>query len=115
MSEQTATLELAQMIEGLRNELEKAQQQGQDKAIHFGVKNIELELQVSIAKKVNVQANAASEIKTEGLVKYLVGEVKGTLSFGAEGDYETVSIQKIKLNLSAENADGTDTNVSSER
>ena len=115
MSEKTAPLELAQMIAGLRDELEKAQEQGQGKKIHFGVENIELELEMSIVKKIHTTMDAEGEISAKGLVKYVVGDVTGKLSFGAEGDYEKVSTQKIKLSLKAKNSDGTDTNLSGER
>ncbi len=102
----TAPVELSEVIEGLRCEFEKAQQLGQGKAIRFGVNDIELELNLTIAKKVKGGAKATGKAGLgEGVMKYLVGKVDGQLTLSGEGEYQKVSEQKIKLSLSAKNND----------
>ncbi|WP_339132843.1 MAG: trypco2 family protein [Candidatus Electrothrix sp. GW3-4] len=110
---QAATVvELAEVIEGLRSELEKAQAQGEGKQIRFGVKDIELELNLTIAKKVKGGGKAVGKVDlSEGLVKYLVGKVGAQIDLSAEGEYQKVSEQKIKLSLAAKNADDSNVNL----
>jgi hypothetical protein len=106
-------VELAAVIEGLRNELEKAQDSGKDKSIRFGVNEIELELNLTIVKKIKGGGKASGKIDlSEGLVKYLVGKVEAQIDLSGEGEYQKVSEQKIKLSLAAKNADDSDVNLS---
>jgi hypothetical protein len=110
-----AAIELAEMIDGLRTELEKAQKKGKEADIRFDVNNIDIEIELSIAKKVGVEGHAEAEVAATGLVKYLVGEMDGKLSIDGVGDYEKVSTQKITMSLSAKNKDGSDTRLSGSR
>ncbi|RWX48353.1 hypothetical protein VT98_11642 [Candidatus Electrothrix communis] len=103
-----SAVELAEVIEGLRSELEKAQESGEGKAIRFGVNEIELELNLTIAKKVKVGGKATGKVDlSEGVMKYLVGNVGAQITLSGEGEYQKVSEQKIKLTLSAKNADNS--------
>ncbi|MCI5212358.1 MAG: hypothetical protein D3910_27060 [Candidatus Electrothrix sp. ATG2] len=107
-----AAVELAEVIEGLRNELEKAQKLGEGKAIRFGVNDIELELNLTIAKKIKGGGKASGKIDlSDGLVKYLVGKVGAQIDLSAEGEYQKVAEQKIKLSLSAESQGGQKTKL----
>ncbi len=112
----TAVVELSEVIEGLRNELEKAQELGRGKEIRFGINDIELELELTIAKK--IKAGGGVKAKTDsgdGLVKYFVGKLGGEISLQGEGEYQRVSTQKIKLSLSAESQSGQKTKLSGTR
>lgn len=110
------TVELSDVIEGLRSELQKAQDKGKDKTLRFGVNNIELELDLTIAKKVSGKGAGTLKVDTgEGLVKYLVGKIDAEVTVGGEGEYQRVSTQKIKLSLSAESSDGKKTTLSGTR
>ena len=104
----TAAVELSDVIEGLRSELQKAQDKGKDKNLRFGVNNIELELDITIAKKVSGKGAGTLKVDTgEGLVKYLVGKINVEGTVGGEAEYQSISTQKITLSLSANDADGT--------
>lgn len=109
-------LELSEVIEGLRNEMEKAQDLGANKNIRFDVPSIEIELDVSIAKKMSGEMKVAVEGENDkSLLKYLVGKVTGKVELTGGGEYQTISTQKIKLVLSPRNADGTGVNFAGER
>ncbi|MCI5125631.1 MAG: hypothetical protein D3925_14440 [Candidatus Electrothrix sp. AR5] len=111
-----SAVELAEVIEGLRNELEKAQLSGEGKTIRFGVNEIELELNLTIAKKVKVGGKATGKVDlSEGVMKYLVGKVDAQINLSGEGEYQKVSEQKIKLSLSAESPGGQKTRLSGSR
>jgi hypothetical protein len=112
----TAAVELSDVIEGLRSELQKAQDKGKDKNLRFGVNNIELELDLTIAKKVSGKGAGTLKVDTgEGLVKYLVGKINTEGTVGVEGEYQRVSTQKITLSLSAESSDGKKARLSGTR
>lgn len=116
MSNKNTVIELADVIEGLRAEMEKAQKQGEGKDIRFSVNNVEVELDLTVAKKLNIKAGAEIGMDTkEGFFKYLVGTFTGKLTIGTEGEYEAVSTQKIKLNLSAKDKKGKTTTLSGKR
>ncbi len=91
------TLELADVITGLRKELIKAQQEGDGESIRFNVNNVEVELETVVTKEADGKLG----------VKFLVVDAN------AGGKYQNASKQKIKLSLEAveiiENADGTKT------
>ncbi len=78
-------LELADVIEALRENLTEAQQRGIGKNIHFDVNNVEIELQTVIKKGGQAGAKA----------KFWV------LEADAQGNYENAVNQKIKLSLQA--------------
>ena len=113
MSDVNDALELSGVIAGLRAELEKAQEEGKEKEISFGVDGIEIELDVSIAKAVDGEAKATASLEADDMsvLKYVVGKVKGEFSISGHGKYEKVATQKVKLILSAKNKDGTKVNV----
>ncbi|MCI5137495.1 MAG: hypothetical protein D3922_03565 [Candidatus Electrothrix sp. AR1] len=107
-----SAVELAEVIEGLRSELEKAQEMGEGKAIRFGVNEIEVELELTIAKKLKAGGGVKGKADSSaGLVKYFVGKLSGEISLQGEAEYQKVSTQKIKLSLSAKNADGSDADL----
>ena len=116
MSEVTDALELSEVIAGLRGELEKAQKAGEGKAINFGVEGIEIELDVSVAK--SFEGEGTGEIGMDAddmsLLKYVVGKVGAKFSIRGQGKYEKIATQKVKLTLSAQNKDGSDTMLSDE-
>ncbi len=97
----TDTLELADVIIALRQELITAQQEGEDKKIRFNVSNVEVELETVV------------EIAGDGKggVKIRFGVVDVNAEAG--GHYKNATKQKIKLSLEAveviENADGSKT------
>ncbi|MCI5162472.1 MAG: hypothetical protein D3917_10755 [Candidatus Electrothrix sp. AX5] len=108
-----SAVELAEVIEGLRNELEKAQESGEGKAIRFGVNDIEIELELTIAKKLKAGGGVKGKADSSaGLVKYFVGKLSGEISLQGEAEYQKVSTQKVKLSLSAESPDGKKTTLS---
>lgn len=117
MSEQTIAIELSDVIEGLRTEMEKAQDKGEGKEIRFGVKDIEIELHLTIAKEEETKADIGAEVESgDGILKYFVGKIKGDINIGGKHTYKNLSTQKIKLNLSAKNAeDDSDTKLSATR
>ena len=83
-------VELSRMLASLRAELWKAQQEGDSQDIKFDVKDVELELQVTVA----------DEGSGKGGVKFLV--------FNAEvgGKTSSQSVQKIKLKLTPKTKSG---------
>jgi len=95
------TLELADVIKALRQELIKAQQEGQDKNIRFNINNVEVELETVIGK----EQVAGGGFKT----KFFVIDINAD----ANVKFAHASKQKIKLNLQAvtitRNADGSTT------
>lgn len=89
-------IELSAMLVALRQELQVAQQDAMGKEIKFVVNEVELELQLTVAKKAGM----------EGGVKFWVCNAK------ASGEYSSQSVQKIKLKLTPETADGKPLKVS---
>ena len=93
-------VELSEMIIRLREDLQKAQNEGQDKDLRFAVGEVELELQVTVTK----------EAAGGGGVKFWVynanAQVKGA----------TQSVQKIRLKLAPVGPDGkTPAKISDQR
>ncbi|WP_063909999.1 trypco2 family protein [Herbidospora yilanensis] len=76
-------IELAQVVMGLRAELNRALADGADEELRFGVGPIELEVTVAVTR----------EVSAGGKVKIWVVEANGT---GKLGD---VTTQRIKLTL----------------
>ena len=115
MGKKKAIVELADVVEGLRNELEKAQKKGEGKDLRFGVKGIELEFDLTVVKEVS--ANGAMEGAVdlqEGMIKYLVGKVGAKVAIAGGGKYQKVSSQKVKMSLSLENAGDSTPQLSGE-
>jgi len=83
------TLELADVITGLRKELIKAQQEGDGESIRFNVNNVEVELETVVTKEADGKLG----------MKFWVVEAN------AGGKYQNASKQKIKLTLQAVNID----------
>lgn len=77
------TLELAEVIKALRQELIKAQLQGQEENIKFNVPNIELELETVVTKEKDAKLG----------MKFWVVDAN------AGGKYQDSFKQKIKLSL----------------
>jgi hypothetical protein len=76
-------LELAQIIEALRAELENAMMTGAGRDIQFPVKGVEIELQVGVTKSADARTG----------VKFWVFEL------GAGGEYAHESLQKLTVTL----------------
>jgi hypothetical protein len=91
------TLELADVIKALRQELIKAQREGENEGIYFNVNNVEVELETVVTKEADGKLG----------MKFWVVEAN------AGGKYQNASKQKIKLSLEAvevvKNSDGTET------
>jgi len=82
-------LELAQVINALRQELITAQEEGIDKGIYFNVKNVEVELETVVGKE---------EVTGGGFkTKFFVIDINAD----ANVKFTNASKQKIKLNLEA--------------
>ena len=98
----------------MRAELEKAQKEGRGKDITFGVEGIEIELDVAVAKSIEggAQAELSMEADDMSVLKYVVGKVSGKFSINGKGSYEKVASQKVKLILSAKDAEGNSPNLS---
>jgi Trypsin-co-occurring domain 2 len=79
-------VELSKMLASLRKELGTAQQEGDGKDIKFAIDDIELELQLTVAKEGGDKAG----------IKFLVVNAE------TSGKINSQSIQKIKLNLKPE-------------
>jgi hypothetical protein len=94
-------LELAQVINALRQELVTAQEEGADIGIIFNIKNVEVELETVVGK----EDVAGGGFKT----KFFVVDINAD----ANVKFANASKQKIKLNLEAveiiEHSDGTKT------
>jgi hypothetical protein len=80
---QDSEIELADMIETLRQELETAQMRGMQRTVAFGVEKVELELKVALSQKV----------KGGGGIKFWVVSAEGS----AEGTRESTHNFKITL------------------
>jgi hypothetical protein len=95
------TLELADVIKALRQELITAQQEGENKDIRFNVNNVEVELETVV--------EIAGDGKGGFKIKF--GVVEANAEGG--GHYKNATKQKIKLCLEAveviENPNGTKT------
>lgn len=83
------TLELADVIKALRQELISAQQEGENKGIRFNVNNVEVELETVVGK----EAVAGGGFKT----KFFVIDMNAD----ANVKFTNASKQKIKLCLEA--------------
>lgn len=98
-------LELAEVIQALRQELITAQQQGQSESIKFNLNSVEVELETVVEKEIGGKA--------DGKVKFWVIEAGGELS----GKYKNAAKQKIKLSLDAveivKNPDGSFSEIKS--
>jgi hypothetical protein len=92
----TDSLELADVIKALRQELITAQQEGTGKDIRFNVSNVEVELETVVEKDANAKAG----------VKFWV------LDINAEGKYKNAAKQKIKLSLKPKTSQGGDIDLS---
>ena len=113
MSDKNVTVELADVIEGLRQEIKKAQDNAKDKTIRFGINHIDVELDVTIMKghKLGVEAGAEAD-SGDSLLKYFVGKVKGNVKTSGEYEYQKVAKQKVTVNLSVEDSKGKKVSVS---
>lgn len=76
-------IELADLIEELRAELDRARQAGTGSELRFGLGPVELEVTVALGR----------EGKTGGKIKFWVAEVN------ADGKLSSTSTQRIKLTL----------------
>ncbi len=83
------TLELAEVIQALREELIKAQQVGKEETIRFNLNNIDVEFQTVVEKEVGVDVG--------GKIKFWVLDADAK----ASGKYKKSAMHKIKLNLQA--------------
>jgi hypothetical protein len=81
------TLELAEVIRALRQELIIAQQSGQDEKIRFKVDQVEVELETLVEKEVGG--------KGSGKIKFWVVDVNAEIN----GKYKNATRHKIKLSL----------------
>jgi len=85
----TDTLELADVIKALRQELIAAQQEGDGQQIRFNINNVEFELETVVGK----EQVAGGGFKT----KFFVVDINAD----ANAKYTNASKQKIKLTLEA--------------
>jgi hypothetical protein len=86
MASDDSRLELATMIEALRDSLETAQAEGRDRATRFHVDGIEVEAIVEVTKEREGSAG----------VKFWIVEAGGSLS------RSSIATQRIKLSLSTD-------------
>jgi len=96
------TIELAEVIQELRSELQRTMKEGEGEGLRFEVQDLELELQVAVTKSVTGGGEGSAK------VKFWVFEA-GT-SGKAEASWGTERTQKLKLKLkpvSAEDVDET--------
>ena len=91
-----SAVELSSMLASLRAELGKAQAEGDGKGIKFEVKDVELELQVTVSEDTDVKGGVKFHIFNAS-----VGE-----------KVSSQSIQKIKLKLTPTISSGGDVRVS---
>ena len=91
-----SAVELSSMLASLRAELGKAQAEGDGKGIKFEVKDVELELQVTVSEDTDVK----------GGVKFHI------FNAGVEEKVSSQCIQKIKLTLTPKASSGADLDVS---
>lgn len=92
-----SAVKLADMISALRDQLVRAQSEGQDSPIRFNVAESELEIQFTVTK----------EAEAKGGVQFWVYEA------GAGGKRASQSTQKIRLKLEPVDPDGKSTQISS--
>lgn len=85
------SLELAEVIKALRQELIKAQVEGTEEGIRFNVNNVEVELETVIEKAAD----------GKGGFKINFGVVEANAEAG--GHYKNATKQRIKLSLGAVN------------
>lgn len=79
------SFELSEVIKALRDDLAKAQTQGDGQSVRFNVTNVDIELQTVIEK----------EASTGAKIKFLVVDAD------ANGKYKNAITHKIKLSLQA--------------
>jgi hypothetical protein len=91
-----ADLELADVLVGLRREIQAAQDRAKGENLRFRVDAIEVEVKVGVTSK---EAGKAG-------VKFMV------LEMGADLSRELQSMQTLRLKLTPESADGEPTRVS---
>jgi hypothetical protein len=91
----TDTLELADVIKALRDELTTAKIAGVGKDIRFTVNNVEIELETVVTKEKNAELG----------MKFWVVDAK------AVGKYQNAFKQKIKLSLKPITPDGKELEV----
>lgn len=116
MSNKNNAIELADVIEGLRNEMQKAQEKGKGEDIRFKVNHVEVELQLTIAKKNTINAEIKAGVDSgDSLLKYFVGKIKGDITTAGGYEYENITTQKITLNLSAKDSEGNSPELSNDR
>lgn len=116
MSDVAEALELSGVIAGLRKEIIKAQAAGTDESIKFALEGLEIEMDVVVAKSLELEAKGSASVETDdsSLLKYFVGKVKKEFSITGKGKYEKVATQKVKLVLKARDADGNTPELSSQ-
>jgi hypothetical protein len=88
---QDSGVSLADAIQQLRQELQKAMEAGADESLRFEVLDVELELQVLVSEE------SSGKIGAEGGIKFWLVDAKtqGELS----DQYGTSQVQKVKLKL----------------
>lgn len=91
-----AKIELADVLLGLRKELQDAQARGAEEALKFRVDAIDVEIKVGVTKKGRGKAG----------VKFWV------LDLGAEASASVETVQTLRLKLSPLDGDGGETLVS---
>ena len=91
-----ADIELAQVLKSLRKELQQAQRDGKGESLRFGISELEVELQVSVAEQVG----------GSGGVKFWVVNASGNASSTDR------SVQKIRLKLDPKTKDGKRAEIS---
>ena len=101
MTEQAkAGLELADVIDGLRQQLAEATERGEGKALRFGVDGIELEVTVAIG----------GTRGANGEVSFQVLGIGGAV--GADGASSSLHTHRIKLSLSLQPEGGGPAKIS---
>lgn len=85
------TIELAEVIQELRSELQRTMKAGEGEGLRFEVQDLELELQVGVTKSITGGGEGSAK------VTFLVFEIGA--SGKAEGSWSTERTQKLKLKL----------------
>jgi hypothetical protein len=87
------TIQLSDVIVGLRAELLKAQEKAEKEELRFKVEGVEVEMKIGTTRSGSV----------DGKLSFLVVEL------GAKGAIDTQQLQTIRLKLSPTSSDGGDT------
>ncbi len=100
-------LELSDMLVLLRKELKAAQQKAVDEQedLRFKVEDVEVEVNFIVGKEVEGQGTTKAKFKF-----WVFSEAEAELQ--ASGKYASQTVHKVKLRLTPQNADGSDTLVS---